>query len=65
MSDGEEEEADKMLGSEWASDCMACRGKVLRGKHSHWCPDWDFLPVDETCPEWPCVCFAEAEIGRR
>jgi hypothetical protein len=31
---------------------------VLTGKHAHWCPDWDYLPIDETTPEWPCPCSA-------
>jgi len=41
---------------EWVEDCKRWRGKVLTGEHSHWCPDWDLLPIDETTPEWPCVC---------
>ena len=42
--------------AEWNADCVFWRGKVLTGKHSHWCFDWDELPVDETCREWPCGC---------
>jgi len=42
--------------ADWIEDSMRWRGKVLTGKHAHWCPDWDFLPIDETCPEWPCPC---------
>ena len=30
--------------------------RVLTGKYRHWCDDWDGLPIDETTPEWPCVC---------
>jgi hypothetical protein len=41
---------------DWILDCNTWRGEVLTGKYSHWCPDWDFLPVDETCKEWPCSC---------
>ena len=45
-------------GAEWIEDCMRWRGKVLTGKGAHYCYDWDFLPVDETTPEWDaCVCF--------
>jgi hypothetical protein len=40
----------------WAEDCLKWRHKVLTGRHAHWCFDWDDLPVDETCPEWPCGC---------
>jgi hypothetical protein len=43
--------------AEWEADCLRWRGKVLTGEHGHWCPDYDFLPIDETCAnEWPCPC---------
>jgi hypothetical protein len=45
-----------MNESEWLHDCMKWRGRPLNGKHAHWCRDWDDLPMDETCEEWPCVC---------
>ena len=38
----------------WVRDCKHWRGKVLTGKHSHWCPDWDYLPIDETTDEFDC-----------
>lgn len=44
---------------DWKADCLRWRGKVLTGRQAHWCPDWDFLPVDETtleingCNCWP------------
>lgn len=41
---------------EWEHDCMITRGKVLTGHFAHWCSDWDELPIDEKCPEWPCAC---------
>ncbi len=44
---------------EWIEDCLKWRGVVLTGEHAHWCFDWDGLPVDETCDEWPCDCFDE------
>ena len=47
---------------EWKADCMKYRGKVLIGKESHWCYEWDGAPVDETTPEWPCGC-AKPEIS--
>jgi len=31
----------------------------MNGKYKHYCPDWDFFPIDETCLEWPCACAAE------
>lgn len=44
---------------EWVRDSKKWRGRELFGEHSHWCCDWDFLPTDETCPEWPCSCASE------
>lgn len=41
---------------DFIEDCMKYRGRLLTGKYRHWCPDWDFLPIDETCPEFPCGC---------
>lgn len=46
---------------EWIEDSRKWRGRVLTGEYGHWCPDWDDLPIDETCPEWPCPCRAELE----
>jgi hypothetical protein len=40
----------------WVRASYHWRGKVLLGRHAHWCDNWDGLPVDETCPEWPCGC---------
>jgi hypothetical protein len=47
---------DPLTPTEWEIDCLKWRGRVLTGEHAHWCPDWDDLPIDETTPEWPCVC---------
>lgn len=44
---------------DWIDDCVKWRGRVLEGKYRHWCFDWDELPIDETCFEWPCVCASE------
>lgn len=49
---------EEMGSPQWQADCLKWRGKVLTGKHGHWCPDWDDLPIDETSPEWPCPCAA-------
>jgi hypothetical protein len=43
---------------DWKADCLKWRGHELTGQYAHWCPDWDGLPVDDTCPEFPCACFA-------
>ncbi len=50
---------------EWKEDCMKWRGRVLTGKYWHWCQDWDFLPVDETTPEWEgCSCSFNSPPSR-
>ena len=41
---------------EFIEDSLRYRGRALRGVYAHWCPDWDFLPMDESCVEWPCGC---------
>ena len=53
-------EVDRLTFTEqWHADCLKWRGKVLTGKFRHWCEDWDGLPIDETTPEWPCVCASD------
>jgi len=46
---------------EWEADCLKWRGRVLTGENAHYYFDWDELPIDETCPEWPCSCHAMDE----
>jgi hypothetical protein len=41
---------------DWIDDCNEWRGRLLTGRYGHWCADYDELPVDESCPEWPCPC---------
>jgi hypothetical protein len=42
---------------EWVNDCIKWHGRVLVGKHCHYCPEFDFLPVDMTCDEYRfCTC---------
>ncbi len=45
--------------AQWVKDCNKWRGRVLTGRFGHWCFDWDELPVDETCREWPCSCHVD------
>ena len=43
--------------TEWEEDCISCWGRVLTGKYSHWCNEWDYAPIDETChPFVYCIC---------
>ena len=41
---------------EFMEDSLRWRGRVLNGVYAHWCLEWDELPIDETCSEWPCGC---------
>ena len=48
--------------NEFEQDCMHFHGKVLTGKYKHYCQDFDYLPIDETCSEYQyCLCEWESE----
>lgn len=47
---------------EWIEDSMHHHGKVLTGKYAHWCPEFDYLPIDESCFEFEyCLCEFEED----
>lgn len=44
----------------WIADCQRWRGRTLMGEYSHWCFEWDGLPVDETTREFTvCLCYPQ------
>ena len=45
----------------WARDCDFYHGRLLSGEKRHYCPEWDFMPIDETCEfEFEmCICNLE------
>lgn len=46
--------------TDFEKDCLHWYKKLLVGKFKHWCPDWDYLPIDETCAEFmACLCYEE------
>lgn len=49
---------------DWVKDCYQWRGMLLEGRYAHWCINWNLLPVDETCPEWPCGCNIIEEVNK-
>lgn len=53
----------QQIAEEWERDCLHWRGLVLTGRYAHWCMEWDGLPMDETCPEWPCRCGIEDVVN--
>lgn len=41
----------------WADNCFRWHDHLLTGDKCHYCPDWDYLPIDETCMEFEaCTC---------
>ena len=47
----------KNFSNDWKEDCFRYWGYLLTGNGSHWCPDWDFLPIDDTLAEFEaCTC---------
>lgn len=47
---------------DWKEDCLKWHKRVLTGEKSHWCYDWDGLPVDETTPEIDgCTCYSTVD----
>jgi hypothetical protein len=45
----------------WVEQCTRYWGVSLTGKYAHYCPEWDFLPIDETCKEFEhCSCDHKA-----
>ncbi len=60
---GQREEYERLVAQygkdSWKAESFRWRGRILEGEAAHWCADWDYLPIDEICPEWPCACAAE------
>jgi hypothetical protein len=43
--------------TEFDQDCIHHYGEPLKGVFKHYCPEFDYLPIDETCSEWQfCMC---------
>jgi hypothetical protein len=43
---------------EFNEDCMHHHGKILTGEFRHFCPEFDYLPIDETVFEFQfCDCY--------
>ena len=51
--------------NDWELDCIRWHGIVLVGDAKHWFPDWDDLPIDETCPEFECCCCDQFKDVKR
>ena len=43
--------------TEFEKECIRWHGRNLTGKYVHYCSDWDYLPIDDTCVEFQsCTC---------
>ena len=43
--------------TEFEKECIRWYGENLTGNYAHYCPDWDYLPIDDTCVEFQsCTC---------
>jgi hypothetical protein len=43
--------------TQFDADCLQMHGKVLTGEKAHYCPEFDYLPIDETRHEFQyCTC---------
>ncbi len=52
--------------TQFEEDCMHFHGKILTGIHKHYCPEYDYLPIDETCTEFEyCMCEWEDDHERK
>lgn len=49
--------------TEWEADCMRWWGRVLTGGYRHWCPDWDYLPIDDTVKEFECCTCTKKAVS--
>lgn len=50
------DENGEEIKSKWEEDCQRYWGRVLTGRKRHYCPDWDYLPIDETTPTEMACC---------
>jgi hypothetical protein len=51
---------------QFRADCWHWYKEYLTGRFGHWCPDWDDLPIDETCSEFSsCGCYPEDPDAQR
>jgi len=52
--------------TEFEKECIRWYGEKLTGNYAHYCPDWDYLPIDDTCVEFQsCTCHGNKSNGER
>lgn len=45
---------------DWNVEWFRWNGMRPPGVYAHWCEEWDYLPIDEHCPEFFCCSCYEA-----
>ena len=49
-----------MSDKEFNGRCYNCPGPIMLDEHE--CPDWDYMLIDKTCPEYSlCTCEKKNE----
>lgn len=49
---------------EWEEECMKYHGRVLEGDKAHWCPEWDYLPIDSSCEMEMESCSCDLDLEK-
>lgn len=58
----DDDSTDDIQYKEFNEACIEMYGETLTGKFRHFCPEFDYLPIDNTCSEFKCcTCNFEDE----
>lgn len=52
----------RRFGEYWRRDCLELHGRVLTGNGRHWCLAHYGVPMDDSMPDWPCLCVAKGHV---
>lgn len=56
------DDCSELYIGEFNNDCLELYGELLTGANKHYCIDFDYLPIDDTCPEFEfCTCYKSPE----
>jgi hypothetical protein len=45
----------------WARECNFFHNRLLTGEKKHYCREWDYMPIDETCEFEFEICSCDLE----
>jgi hypothetical protein len=60
-TDDPKEMTDQDFEIIWARECTFFYGRVLDGEKRHYCPEWDYMPIDDTCEMEMEACLCNLE----